>query len=266
MPRAKPVVRTWLVGLCLLAAAGLTQARPQIAIVVDDLGNQWRAGQSAIGIPFVRTLAIMPGRPFTQVLAEAAHQADKTVIVHAPMSNQRGLPLGPLGLDRADGYDQLMANLSAGLDGVPHAEGLSNHMGSRLTRDTEAMGWVMGELKSRGLFYFDSLTIADSQGWRVADAQGVPWARRRVFLDHERSPEFLAGQWRQALALARRHGSVTVICHPYPETLNFFAGLDPADYPDIDWVSLKDLLHQPPPAEPENYWVTHRPNGTPKGS
>jgi polysaccharide deacetylase 2 family uncharacterized protein YibQ len=261
------------VGLCLLLAwAGLTQASTQVAIVVDDLGNQWRAGLSAINIPFVQTLGIMPGRPFTQALAQETHRAQKTVIVHAPMSNQRGLPLGPLGLDRAEGREQLLANLLAGLDGVPFAEGLSNHMGSQLTRDAEAMGWVMAELKQRQLFFFDSLTIADSQGWRVADAMGVPWSRRRIFLDHERTPEFLARQWQQALAIARRQGNVTIICHPYPETLAFFASLDPADYPDIEWVSLKPLLHQPQPMEPEppiapdrNLWV-ERPHGMPKGS
>lgn len=260
-------------GFCLLwALTGLTQAGSQVAIVVDDLGNQWRSGLRAIQIPFVQTLGIMPGRPFTEALAQETHRRHKTVIVHAPMSNQRGLPLGPLGLDRDEGQAQLLANLLAGLDGVPYAEGLSNHMGSRLTRDAEAMGWVMSELKARQLFFFDSLTIADSQGWRVADAMGVPWTRRRVFLDHERTPEFLAQQWQQALSIARQQGSVTIICHPYPETLAFFASLDPAEYPDIEWVSLKPLLHQPQ-ADPEpqlpppdtNLWV-ERPHRMPKGS
>lgn len=268
MRRVKTQLRAAWVGCCLYAVAGLVQASSQVAIVVDDLGNQWRSGLSAIHIPFIQTLGIMPGRPFTEALAEESHRANKTVIVHAPMSNQRGLPLGPLGLDRMEGREQLTANLLQGLDGVPYAEGLSNHMGSQLTRDAEAMGWVMTELKARRLFFFDSLTIADSQGWRVAEAMGVPWSRRRVFLDHERSPEFLAQQWRSALAIARQQGSVTIICHPYPETLAFFAAMDPADYPDIEWVSLKALLQPAVPAEPvvpENLWV-RRPHGMPKGS
>lgn len=267
----KTTMRLSWIGVCFSLLTGLAQAASQVAIVVDDLGNQWRSGLSAIQIPFVQTLGIMPARPFTVALAEETHRLNKTVIVHAPMSNQRGLPLGPLGLDRAEGHDQLMANLWQGLDSVPYAEGLSNHMGSELTRDAEAMGWVMAELKARHLFFFDSLTIADSQGWRVADDMGVPWTRRRVFLDHERTPEFLAQQWQAALSIARRQGSVTIICHPYPETLAFFASLDPADYPDIEWVSLKQLLNQPTPTPepipvaPENLWV-ERPHGMPKGS
>lgn len=240
--------------LCSLSAAA--DERPRVAVVVDDLGNQWRSGLEAIQIPFIKTVAIMPGRPYSERLAEATNQAAKTVIVHAPMSNQSDFPLGPLGLDRAEGRHQLLANLDQGLDSVPHAEGLSNHMGSRLTRDVEAMNWIMDELKDRNLFFFDSLTVADSQGWRVAKAKGVPWRSRQVFLDHEQTPEFLQRQWDKAIDIAREQGSVTIICHPYPETLAFFAQLDPVAYRDIEWVSVKSLLNRPE-KRPVPQWRPH---------
>lgn len=248
----------WLV----LSQVSAADSRPRVAVVVDDLGNQWRSGLNAISIPFVQNVAIMPGRPYSRTLAEASFDAAKTVLVHAPMSNQSNFPLGPLGLDRDEGRDQLLSNLWQSLDSVPHAEGLSNHMGSRLTRDTEAMGWIMSELKDRDLFFFDSLTVADSQGWQVAERMGVPWHRRQVFLDHEQTPEFMARQWQWALDIAERSGSVTIICHPYPETLAFFASLDPSDYQAFEWVSLKQLLHESVP-EPRPFpdW---RPNGIPR--
>lgn len=219
--------------------------RPRIAIIVDDLGNQWGSGLEVIDIPFIQTIAIMPGRPYSQKLAEASHHSGKTVIVHAPMANHADFPLGPLGLDRADGREGLMRNLLEGLETVPYAEGLSNHMGSRLTEDAEAMGWIMAELRDRDLFFFDSLTVASSQGWRVARDMGLPWGRRHVFLDHEPTAEFINQQWQLALRRAREHGYVTVIGHPYPETLAFFAELDPDDYLEFEWVPLRDLLYAP---------------------
>lgn len=243
-------------------ASTAVEDRPRVAVVVDDLGNQWRSGLEAIRIPYIKTVAIMPGRPYTERLAEASRRAAKTVIVHAPMSNQSDFPLGPLGLDRAQGRQQLLSNLWQGLDGVPHAEGLSNHMGSRLTRDSEAMAWIMAELKNRNLFFFDSLTVADSQGWQVAHAMGVPWHRRQVFLDHEQTPDFLARQWERALEIARERGSVTIICHPYPETLAFFASLDPEQFRDIEWVSIKTLLNSPE-KRPVPRW---RPHNYPRGA
>lgn len=261
MPRVNTIGRQalWL-SLCasFLLVAGTVSAsdRSKVAVVVDDLGNQWQSGLAAIQIPFIQTIAIMPGLPYTIPLAEATVDVGKTVIVHAPMSNESDFPLGPLGLTRADGDQQLLANLSMGMDSVPFAEGLSNHMGSRLTRDAEAMGWVMTELKARDWFYFDSVTVSNTQGWRMAEQMGVPWNRRQVFLDHEPTAEFIEQQWQLALRLARKNGSVTVICHPYPETLAFFESLDQADYPDIDWVSVRDLLHQPRRKMPA--WRPHR--------
>lgn len=219
--------------------------RPRIAVVVDDLGNQWRSGLEAIDIPFIQTIAIMPGRPYSRKLAEVSYSSGKTVIVHAPMANYADFPLGPFGLDRADGRDGMLRNLLEGLETVPHAEGLSNHMGSRLTQDAEAMGWIMSELRDRDLFFFDSLTVASSQGWRVARDMGLPWSRRHVFLDHEPTPEFINQQWQLALRRAEEHGYVTVIGHPYPETLAFFAELNPNDYLQYEWVSVRDLLYAP---------------------
>ena len=219
--------------------------RPRIAVVIDDLGNQWRSGLEAIDVPFIQTIAIMPGRPYSRQLAEVSHESGKTVIVHAPMANLVDFPLGPYGLDRADGREAMLRNLLEGLETVPHAQGLSNHMGSRLTQDAEAMGWIMAELRDRDLFFFDSLTVASSQGWRVARDMGLPWSRRHVFLDHEPTPEFISQQWQLALRRAEEHGYVTVISHPYPETLAFFAKLDLADYDQYDWVALGDLLYEP---------------------
>lgn len=267
MRRGKSNLWATLMGLPLLVLISTSlfasiESRPRVAVVVDDLGNQWRSGIAAIHIPFIQTVAIMPGRPYSQRLAEASKDASKTVIVHAPMSNQSDFPLGPMGLDRAQGRERLLTNLWQGLDNIPYAEGLSNHMGSRLTQDAEAMGWIMTELKHRKLFFFDSLTVADSQGWQVANVMGVPWHRRQVFLDHVQTPAFLAGQWEKALDIAREKGSVTIICHPYPETLAFFESLDPEQYPDIEWVSIKSLLHHPE-KRPVPEW---RPNNTPQGA
>lgn len=246
--------------LLLLISSAMAGERPRVAVVIDDLGNHWVSGLEAIAVPYIQTIAIMPGRPYTRRLAEVSYRASKTVIVHAPMSNQGDFPLGPMGLDRREGRDQLLANLWQGLDSVPHAEGLSNHMGSRLTRDGEAMSWIMSELKDRNLFFFDSLTVADSQGWRMAQSMGVPWNRRQVFLDNVQNQEYLMRQWNVALDIARRTGSVTIICHPYPETLAFFAGLDPDEYRQFEWVSLKRLLIDPEPREAP-LW---RPHGMPR--
>jgi hypothetical protein len=60
-------------------------------------------------------------------------------------------------------------------------------MGSRFTGDAQAMGWVIDELKARGLMFLDSHTIATTIASKAAAADSVPFAERDVFLDDQQN-------------------------------------------------------------------------------
>ena len=217
----------------------------KLVLVVDDLGNQHQSGLDAINSPWITTVAVMPARPYSTELANYAHSLGKEVIIHAPMSNTINFPLGELGLTRTDGQQQLMQNVVKSIESVPHAVGLSNHMGSQLTQDAEAMSWVMEVLRDHGFYFFDSKTVATTKGWQVAEQFSIPWSKRDVFLDHFRSADFMEKQWRYALAKVQEGENVTVICHPYPETLAFLSQLQ--DNPEISkiLVPLSHVLNYP---------------------
>ena len=231
--------------LLLFSSSAIVSAKGSIALVLDDIGNQHSAGMFAIDAPFVTTVAIMPGRPYSKDLAEYAHKNDLEIIVHAPMSNTIDFPLGAFGLDKKDGEALLQSNLVSAITSVPHAIGLSNHMGSRLTQDRQAMHWVMSILAEYQFYFFDSRTVANSVAWQVAAAHQIPWAKRQVFLDHQKDIEFLNKQWQQAINSARQGKQVRVICHPYPETVAFLNQLNPEDYSDIDFLPLSEMLRYP---------------------
>lgn len=234
------LLRTTGLSLLILVWAAKGYAHGQMVLVMDDLGNQRRSGLDAIALPWVSTVAIMPGRPFTAELAEYAHSLGKEVIVHAPMANLTDFPLGPMGLTRDHGSHALLLNLRDAIDSVPFAVGLSNHMGSRLTQDAEAMGWIMRELRRQNLYFFDSRTIAGTVAWQVAEEHSVPWSMRQVFLDHYQTREFITAQWQLAMDRVASGQTVTVIAHPYPETLAFFNDLN--DFPQ-DQTALVPLSH-----------------------
>lgn len=227
----------------LLGSATTSFSSGSLVLVLDDIGNQRTAGRDAIDIPWVTTVAIMPGRPFSKELAEYAYSLDKEIIIHAPMANTTDFPLGPLGLDRRDGQEQLLVNLKQAVASVPHAIGLSNHMGSQLTQDREAMGWIMAELRRLGFYFFDSRTVASTVAWQVAQEMHVPWSMRHIFLDHYQTADFIAGQWQKALARAAQGETVTVICHPYPATVKFLSELVLTDSEAAYLVPLSDVLN-----------------------
>jgi polysaccharide deacetylase 2 family uncharacterized protein YibQ len=234
-----------ILAVLFLNSTAFVCAKGSIALVLDDLGNQHASGILAIDAQFVTTVAIMPGRPYSQQLAEYAHRKGQEIIIHAPMSNTTNFPLGPLGLDKRDGIVQVQNNVEAAIESVPYAVGLSNHMGSRLTQDREAMHWLMTVLKRHQFYFFDSRTVSNTIGWQVADAHQIPWSMRDVFLDHQKDRAFMDKQWRYAVKQARSGKQVRVICHPYPETVRFLNQLDLVNYSDIDFLPLSKMLHHP---------------------
>ena len=110
--------------------------------------------------------------------------------------------------------------LAYDLQTVPHAVGVSNHMGSLLTQQREPMRLLMKAIADRGdLFFVDSRTTADSAAGNIAQELSLPHLVRNIFLDNVREVEAINRQFDKLVAIARDHGSALAIGHPYPETL-----------------------------------------------
>jgi hypothetical protein len=202
-----------------LPAAATVHAR--IAIVIDDLGNSPGPAQQLAALPVPVTLAIIPFTPFAAAAEQAASRAGKEIILHMPMEPQdypQQEP-GPGALLLRMSPAEIGNALLAALQEVPEAQCLNNHMGSAFTEDPAAMATVMRVLKSRGLCFLDSRTSPHSAGLEQAAQFGVPYAKRDVFLDNDRTPFAIRRRLLELTHLARAHGSAIGIGHPYPETI-----------------------------------------------
>lgn len=197
-----------------------TVEQAKIAIIIDDIGDQWTAGTRAVELPGQVTLALLPFTAHGPKLAKLAQQHRKELMLHAPMeplvhrSWKHGLTLE---MDEST----LRRELRSMLDDLPEVKGANNHMGSALTANAEAMAWVMAELATRRLYFIDSRTTTRTAALTQAQLHSLPSAKRDVFLDNSRAPDAIAGQYQKLLSLARAKGSAIAIGHPYPETLSF---------------------------------------------
>lgn len=193
----------------------------EIAIIIDDLGQQRAAGLRAIRLPGPVALAFLPQTDHAAVQAELAHAWGKEVLLHLPLepaaSSARAHPTAI----RADsGRDGLQQAFAAALASVPFARGVNNHQGSRLTGMAEPMGWLMEAMRGYPELYFvDSRTSGASVAYRMARQHGIPATERNVFLDDERSEAAIRDQFRRLVARALRDERALAIGHPYPETL-----------------------------------------------
>lgn len=220
-----------------------TSPVPAIAIIIDDLGEQWQAGKRAIELPGDITLAILPFSTHGRRLAEIALQQGREVMLHAPME-PLSHPAWRDGLTRGMTESELRRELHRMLCSLPRIRGVNNHMGSALTQERDAMDWVMAELAPRGLYFIDSRTTPASQALIAAQKHAIPSARRDIFLDNVRTEDAIAQQFRALLRLARERGRGIAIGHPYPETLSF---LEKAliDLDDVRLVPISHLLSAP---------------------
>ncbi|MCO6059763.1 divergent polysaccharide deacetylase family protein [Pseudomonas sp. MOB-449] len=208
---------TWLLALWLSATAAGAWAAPtaRLALVIDDLGQTPARDHRVIALPGPVALSILPDARYSRELAEAAHAAGKTVMLHLPMDPATGPYAWHPGLSTAE----LERRLDAALRQVPHARGLNNHMGSRMTTQRPAMTWLMQRLQQQHRFFIDSRTSAATVAAAEAQKAGLASLSRDIFLDDDQSPAAVAAQFNAALKLARKQGSALMIGHPHPATL-----------------------------------------------
>lgn len=215
-------LKCYLAALLLALASGsAATSPPKIAIIIDDLGYRLDAGQRAIELPGPISFAILPGAPRARVLALEAHKHGKEVLLHLPLqARPNDLVQEPMGINLDMTRQELGETFDRAIAAVPHAIGVNSHRGSLLTRHPGHMQWLMEEIHSHeDLFFVDSFTTHQSVAVQIADEEGVRARKRDVFLDPDQEPATVAREFERMKQLAIQRGSIIVIGHPYPATL-----------------------------------------------
>lgn len=200
----------------------------RVAIIFDDAGADLAQLDPILALGRPVTVAVLPGLPTSQSVAEYATAAGLEVILHLPLeAEEAARALGPGGITTDMTADAIAAQVRADLDGLPGVVGLSGHMGSRATADHRVMTAVLRVVRERRLFFVDSRTTVHSVAAAVAREMGIPVAERAIFLDNEDDPAYIAGQVRRLLEVARTRGAAVGIGHVQKQTAEVLRGLLP---------------------------------------
>lgn len=240
MKRFSVILCTFLFLLPLIAE-GKTPS--QIAIILDDVGGK-PTDSVLFDLPKQITFSILPNTQYSTAFSHRAAQQNREVMLHMPMEplEEKSLGDGPL---LANMYPkQMRQTLYAALKTVPHAVGVNNHMGSKLTQMSLPMQTVMTALADNNLFFIDSLTTRNSMASEMALISGVRHASRHIFLDHLQTEAFIQQQFTSLIELARKRGKAIAIGHPYPITIEFLQAAI-ADLPDdIEVITVSQYLNE----------------------
>lgn len=160
--------------------------KKEIAIVIDDFGNNMKATEEMLNLPVPITAAIMPFLSTTKRDAKLAHEKGHEVIVHLPMEPKKGKKswLGPGAITTDMSDEEIRKGVIRAIEDVPYAVGMNHHMGSKVTEDERVMRIVLEVCKEKGLFYLDSKTTGNSVIPTLAKELSLPYLENNMFFDH----------------------------------------------------------------------------------
>ncbi len=198
-------------------AAAPRPSKPLAAIIIDDMGLNPRIERRFFKLGLTLNFSFLPFNPYTKPLAREAHRLGFEVLVHIPLVSKNGThPRGLITMNM--GIREVKRRVREDILAVPYAIGANHHEGSWFTTDPRRTRWVLEEVKALGLFYVDSRTTPDTVVPKVARAIGLPYAERRVFLDHTFDAASIKKEINRFISRAKRTPTVA-IGHPHEITL-----------------------------------------------
>ena len=226
---------------CLLCISCSVNAS-QIALIIDDMGNT-KQDALAFALPANVAFAILPNKALSKTFSNRAAAQQREVMLHMPMESLAGNNQEKNVLLSSMPPQQIVQTLKTALSSVPHAIGVNNHMGSRLTQLTLPMSVTMEFLSEQGLFFVDSRTTKYSKAEVIAKRSGVLSTKRNVFLDHTPSHEQIDKQFKRLIHLSKKYGHAVGIAHPYPQTVEYLkVHLHKLQQHGITLVKLSDVV------------------------
>lgn len=232
----------------LARSSDLTAGPALLAIVMDDCGPSIELARKVAKLNLPITWSILPNLTYSKQIAKTLRESGAPFLVHVPMQaevdpdGKAGAAMYDIGVGMSEAA--VARALASLIDSLPGACGVNNHRGSRATADEKAMSAVMDELAGRKLFFLDSNTSPKTVAYDVAKRKGLRTLKNGHFLDNEADRKKIAEEMNFAMGMAKKRGSVVVICHLRPETAAFledFAGWDLASQ-GVRLVTLPQLI------------------------
>ena len=198
------------------------ETRPQIAVVVTEVGVSNSTTEEAIRLPGPVTLAFAPYARDLSNQIEQARSAGHEVLLTLPME-PRDFPRSDPGpyalmttLDSAANLERLNWILSRAVGYV----GLANYQGSAFAADERGLRPIMTAIADRGLLYFDTREDPASAAPRVAEIAGAPAASADLIADTELTRAAILRKLNEAEVVAKAQGTAIVLIRPYPMAMS----------------------------------------------
>lgn len=224
-----------------------TRELPKVAIIIDDLGYDKKMAEKFLELDVVLNFSVLPHSPYTKKIARAARVKGFEIMLHLPMEPNEypAFNPGPGALLMSMSPDELISQLNNNIDAVPDVKGVNNHMGSKMTAESDRMHQIFTVLKQRGLFFIDSRATHQTLCRPSARLFQIPFGERDVFIDHIQKPDFIRKQLQHLIHIARSRGQAIGIAHPSKTTLKILREELPYLQKNVEFVPVSQMVHIP---------------------
>jgi len=195
----------------------LSSIKPKLAIIIDDVGrlSQVKA-LNALHLHLTKSfLPPSPIRPNTPRLA----RSESFYMIHLPMEAMSFSAEEPKTLRITDSQATVNNRIKEIKKLFPKVRYINNHTGSKFTADEKAMNKLIAALNQNHIYFVDSRTTAQTKAPKVLKNFGQKYIARDVFLDHHMEKDYVKAQIKDAIRIAKTHGSAIAIGHPHPNTI-----------------------------------------------
>lgn len=204
-----------------ISASALTPppVRPQIAIILDDVGYNISHVTPFLELGVPITFSILPRIFYSRKLAAMIHDQGHEIMLHQPMEPHNPLiNPGPGALYLNQQTYELHSIIEENIDSFPFAAGVNNHMGSLFTESAQKVAAVLKVFKKKDFFFVDSVTSHNSHAFDMAARLNMKTACRNIFIDNVKEKTAICGQLEKLKNYAITTGQAVGIAHPRPET------------------------------------------------
>jgi polysaccharide deacetylase 2 family uncharacterized protein YibQ len=195
---------------------------PVVGLVVTGLGMSMALTQAAIDLlPNDVTLSFSPYGTNISGWVTSARAQGHEVLLELPLETD-SFPVddpGPMSLLTSKGIEDNLKLLSLLMAQGQGYIGFVGTNGSEFTKDRKAMSPIMGELKSRGLFFMDPRSSDQSLGLELADQFQLPRAIADTTVKVDVSAEQIRAQLETIATIAGSKKVTTAIVPATPASI-----------------------------------------------
>ena len=216
----------------------------RIAVVVDDCGYDLDPVEKLTSLPIDMSFSIIAFKANSSAALRLIIQNGQLPMLHLPMEPMDASAASENKMVTvAMTKEEVQKFTEEAIASLPGIKGVNNHQGSKATSNTATMEAVLEVLRSRGLFFVDSRTIASSVAYKVARQLDISTGRNSLFLDNSSNVASIKKQIWAAANIANKYGSVIVICHARPATAQAWVEIyKEVQKAGITFVPVTDLL------------------------